>query len=783
MIGRWVSLGPTLITYDLGATGRITTLAIDETDSSTIYAAARPQGGALRAGRGDGGPGVWRTTNGGSTWRPIGDGLPSYKVPAIALVPGQSSPLYVATLGRNDRGGGLYRTDDEGGTWDVVSDDEGLRGRQLLIDPTDSARMFMANDEAVLRSIDGGQTWSELPVVQGSTDVAITDLAIDRATPSRLYAGVRHETSDSVAGVYASRDGGDTWNRLMGCSSGRLPNETANRNIRLAVSRGRVYVSFKLKTQDEAEWVLYRTTGVGCTISGRAEQEWERGWSVGGDAANTIWSYLYAHPADPDIVYATGTSFRRSTDAGETFSISEGPHVDHHAFAVDPSDGDIVYTGCDGGVYQSNDRGASNSWTFIGEGMTNTELYDIGHAATDARLVLGGTQDNGTILIRETGTVWDHIRGGDGATVDVDPTDAGVLYSMGQYADSIERQENGGGWEDLTAGLPSGSVCFNLHYHVHPTVPTTLLASCSSLWRTTTTQPPGDWQMIFPVAGSPMPSGNVVRSAVDGRSNTYYAATDAGELFAGADGNGWQQVFSVEDDCAGSTTRIADVEVDIDDPAVVYVTTRATDACRVVRLDRPDPDDLAMTAQDITFDLPADVIVTALAVDRLNSGTIYVGSSDRGVYRGRPVGAAGSWSWDPYSNGLPPAVAITELLVHPTTGVLRAATFGRGAFQVDTDDPIGSVVAIEGRVTFLRVHDSGGFGPSTDHLDGEVVVRLDAAPEKAFGFELRSDSDEGPHAGMLDVLRSAMIARHRVRIEYVRSGPRIGRAFRVMRVG
>jgi hypothetical protein len=548
------------------------------------------------------------------------------------------------------------------------------------------------------------------------------------------------------------------------------------RAIRVAVSGGRVYASFK----SPEEFAVYRTTGFGCSVGGQLESGWERGWRVGSDLAPVLWSFLYAHPGNRDIVYATGTDFWRSTNGGRDFSVMTGPHVDHHAFAVDPSNGDVVYTGCDGGIYRSDNRGAGGSWSFVGAGMTNTEFYDIGQAPTDARLVLGGTQDNGTIRIQPSGTVWDEIRGGDGATVDVDPTNAGVLYSMGQFASSIARRA-ASGWEGLAAGLPVGSECFNLHYHVHPRIPATLLASCKGkLWRTLTNQPPGDWRVIFPVTGSPTPAGGVVRSAVDGRSNTYYAATDAGELWAGVDGSGWQRVFNLTTDCGAPATGIVDVEVDVDDPAVVYLATNARGTCRVVRLRRPNPGALPMTAQDITFDLPADVLPFTLAIDRMNPGTIYVGTTDRAIYRGRLVTGTPTWRWDRYSDGLPLATCVVELLVHPVAGVLRAGTCGRGAFEVDTDHPVGSILAIEGVPTFLRVHDVGsGFGPPADFIDGEVVVQVDSAPGRSFGFQLRADQNEAARKGMLDTLRTAFNAHRRVRLDYRRTGIKNGVLIRV----
>jgi hypothetical protein len=190
-----------------------------------------------------------------------------------------------------------------------------------------------------------------------------------------------------------------------------------------------------------------------------------------------------------------------------------------------------------------------------------------------------------------------------------------------------------------------------------------------------------------------------------------------------------------------------------------------------------------MSNEDITTDLPTGIRVSALAVDRMNLGTIYVGTWNRAVYRGRLSAGSGAWRWDRYSDGLPFATAVVDLLAHPTTGVLRAGTCGRGAFEVNTDYPLGSVLAIEGIPIFLRVHDAGGFGPPSDRIDGEVVVRLNTAPRKAFGFQLRTNADEKDHAGMLALLRSAFARNRRVRIEYVRTGLRNGRAFRVAIIG
>jgi len=178
-------------------------------------------------------------------------------------------------------------------------------------------------------------------------------------------------------------------------------------------------------------------------------------------------------------------------------------------------------------------------------------------------------------------------------------------------------------------------------------------------------------------------------------------------------------------------------------------------------------------------DLPTGLKVKTVAVDSMRPFTIYVGT-DMGVYRGRSTNNGATWSWTPYNNGLPSAVDIRDLEVHSTTGVMRAATFGRGAYEVNTDFPIGSLLAAQGKLTLLRTHDvETKYGPPTDQIDVEVVIWLDSQPGKAFGFQLRNDRNEAAHRGMLDLLRDAFNQDRFVRIDYVREGLRNGRIVRV----
>jgi hypothetical protein len=423
-----------------------------------------------------------------------------------------------------------------------------------------------------------------------------------------------------------------------------------------------------------------------------------------------VFFVLGVDPRDPDRVFLGGpllfisqiglTPFTRVPQV-ENDRVPASGHGDYWELMFDPLDSLVVYAGSDGGVFRSSNRGLTGSWSFIGTGITNAEMYGLAQAATQPGLLLAATQDNGNILF--TGSpVWDHIphsqtQGGDGAAVAIDPTDASILYAMGQLQDSLVQSTDGGGtFVNFSSGLPAspkpgvpGTVCaaFNSTFHlqVHPSVPTTLLASCVSLWRTTTNVAPGIWTSIF----APTGAGNVVRSAIDGAIDVYYVGTSAGRVFAGpSDGSAWPQVLTHP-----NAQSVSDIEVDPAHPDAIYVSfappfdvdrpcAATAGQSRIYRLNRLSPvPNLTFSATDITGNLQASQLcVNALAIDPHIPRTIYA-ATNRGVYQGRSNATGGPWVWAPYNKGLPLA-DVRDLTVHPVTHVIDAATYGRSAFEV-----------------------------------------------------------------------------------------------------
>src|SRR4051812_4332078 len=450
--GLWTLIGPTHINDGgLGSIGRIHSIAVHPTTPSTLYV---------------GGPGcgIWKTTDGGGSWTPVGDSLPTLALAALAVDPSTPSRVFAVLAGA-----GVFRSDDSAGSWTKISDDIGTPAGAgvLIIDPRTPSRLYLtAASNGVFRSTDSGAVWTRV-----KTGVA-NDLIMDPSNPATLYAGMQ---SDGVYKTTTGGEGGDSaWTKLAG-----LPGSGFAR-VTLALCRAvpnTIYAGLS-----GSPFRLFRATD-GTTFSLRFT------------AASSIYNpWLGVDPADPSIVYILSANFRRSTDGGATVAVTSGDLHECQKIALDPIAPGLFYLGRDNGLFRSPDRGAT--FTQIGSGISNVEFYHGAQAATDPKLKIGGTQDNGTIKSDGASTVWTEFQGGDGATVDIDPTNAQIFYAMGQYASSITRSTNGGGSvSPFAAGLPSGAVCFNLHFQVHPTTPAILLASCTSLWRITSST--GTWTPIF----------------------------------------------------------------------------------------------------------------------------------------------------------------------------------------------------------------------------------------------------------------------------------------------
>jgi photosystem II stability/assembly factor-like uncharacterized protein len=724
-VGEWVEIGPSRI--GRAATGVLFSIAIEAADPNVIYVASPFSG-------------VWKTEDAGASWRVVGDSLPvELAVAAVATDPSTPGRVY-ALLQANQ----LYRSDDGASNWVLAG--PGAAGTtpavtDLIVDPTRPEVLHMRATGVCWRSSDGGQSWQETKLGNA------TSLALDSTQPDVLYVGIPGD------GVYRTLDGG-------------VSGDAGWTNLTPGLSMMNVYDVKVALTSADAQTIYARFQK---HLEADVYRSVDGGASWGLQSSPAIYTALIAaDDADAATVYVAGVDFYRSDDGGVNWVMKPGAHVDHHELVSDPTDPATIYTACDGGIYRSSNRG--DAWQFVGDGLANVLFYDLAVSATQPEITIGGTQDNGTILYDGTSTVWRGILGGDGATVAIDPTDGNVMYAMNQGPSSIAQSTNGGGsFHNIGDGLPTGAVCFNLHFQVHPTSINILLASCGSLWWTQ--QPGAPWTELFTPPDSP--NDNVLRAAVDPSTDIYYAATARGRLYAAVGGADWQLAFSHP-----SGAGFSDLIIDPDDTTLIYAAFNMFGDGRVYRLRRVAPPPQPLQATDISAGLPFVNSVRTIAVDAMAPFTIYAGTT-LGVYRARSQTAYDQPVWDSYSNGMP-AADVRALRVHPTTGVMRAATFGRSAYEVDTGYPIGSLIETVGCITFLRAHEVGsGYGRPPNFLDCEVIVVLAEEPYRAFGFKLRADPEQPARREMLDLLRSAFIAERPVRLDYVKTGPRVGEIIRV----
>ncbi|HSE31749.1 MAG TPA: hypothetical protein VLA93_09230 [Pyrinomonadaceae bacterium] len=350
------------------------------------------------------GGGVWKTINAGRTWTPIFDSQPIASIGALAVAPSDSKIIYVGTGEADMRdsisfGNGVYKSIDEGKTWKHVGLDNTRQIGRVLVDPAKPDTVFVAAlghvygpgaDRGVYRSRDGGATWQK--VLFKDNDVGAIDLAFDPTNAQIIYAAMWNvrrppwfiyaPANGPGGGIFKSIDGGTTWKQL---TTG-LPVDGLGR-IGLAVvptNRNRVYAIV-----DAKEGGLYSSNDAGATWTKMSGDQrlWGRGW---------YFNKVTADPKNPDTVYVQNTSIYRSTDGGLKWTAIKGAPGgdDYHQMWINPNDPKRMIVASDQGSIVTVDGAITwSSWY----NQSTAQLY---HVAADYRFpywVTGAQQDSGAV--------------------------------------------------------------------------------------------------------------------------------------------------------------------------------------------------------------------------------------------------------------------------------------------------------------------------------------------------------------------------------------------------
>ncbi|MDC7995933.1 T9SS type A sorting domain-containing protein [Altibacter sp. HG106] len=672
----WEFTGPT----NIG--GRITDIEIPSNNPDTYYVGAASGG-------------IFKTTDGGSSWTPIFDDQEMLSIGDITISEANNDIVWVGTGEVNAGGGslaydgdGVYQSIDGGLTWQPKGlPDIGSVGK-ILIDPNDGNTVFVGamgplfrddDNRGVYRTTDGGTTWEQVLFISDVTGVI--DMAMHPTHGDILYAAtwerIRRpefrQYGGATSGIYRSLNGGDSWTELTtGLPS--APTDKGRISIVIAPSNPDVLYARYANASGSIEGVYRSSDGGDSWTEVNSSQLTNVGfhWWFRG---------IYVDPTDEDVLYNVDFVVEKSTDGGNNWTASfPGVHVDQHAMAFHPNNSDIVLLGNDGGFYKSLNGGAS--WT-KDETLPITQFYRFHVDAQNSDKRYGGAQDNSTMRT-SSGALgdWNIITGGDGFQPLVDPTDTNVIYALSQYGGLVKSTNNGASFNLVLNGIDGADrnnwdtpICFD------PDNSQTLYFGTNRLYRTTNAA--NNWTVISPDLTNGPGGGNLTFgtlttidvSTLD--SNRIYTGADDGTVFTTPDGGTtWTDIS------AGLPDRwVTKVLADRVDANTVYVTLSGyrfgEDNGHVYK-----STDAGATWTNIGTSLP-DIPVNDIVKDRFDNLII---ATDVGVFGSQDEGT----NWQVLGANIP-SVVVNDMHIDEANDQLYIATYGRSSYRLDLSSDIFSV--------------------------------------------------------------------------------------------
>ncbi|HEX8236070.1 MAG TPA: choice-of-anchor D domain-containing protein [Abditibacteriaceae bacterium] len=712
----WAPIGPSPISQGGSpVNGLVSAIAVSPSNSNIIYI-------GTAAG------GVWRSDDGGAAWIPIFDRQLSLGIGepgALAIDPNNTNVVYVGTSERVGKHlqAGLFRSNDGGASWVRLGSGYpvGNTGNALqlinqwinviIVDPANSNILYLASSTGCFQSTDGGLNWTQGVNSGGDT----RSLVLDTSTPlgSRiLYAGINGR------GVFRSNDGGQNWTQIL---SGATP-AVATAVGAAPAGFNKTIVAIAPPTAPpntggvQVLYVALEGTGgapdpVGVFLSTDQGATWTQRAATS-MPAGTQGGYSFHMAVDPgspgdganDIIYFGAVGHARSNDSGNTFTGLTGLHADNHtwAFFSQPSPNpSIVFCGNDGGLYRSTDGGAT--WTPLNSGGLQTGLFynlDMRPDATGT-VNLGALQDNQIeTTAGAAGLGWIGTQGGDGWDVVYDGTIAGQVYcSSGFWSPApctrIWRSTDDGATfptEITPWGTTSDAGCYLAPIATDPSAAGIVYVSGSqNLWQSR--DGGGTWRILSPFAST----GNVDVASTNGNNvaigvgNQVFVSTNA---LAATVGPPTGVTFT--DITRNLPPRnVARVAFDPNDPTMIYAVLGALNGGPgdIGHVFRTSIGATAWTDISPNLDLPFN----AIALDGSDNPTTIYAGTDFGVIRSVDGGA----SWSVLDDIHFPRVPVFDLVLR--NGMLRAATYGRGAFAFVRPQGPSIAVSLEHDLAFGTV--------------------------------------------------------------------------------
>ena len=681
----------------------------------TMYAATRTGG-------------LWKTVNGGTTWRAVSDSVDVAAVGAVALSPSDPQQVWMGT-GANDlarssyAGKGIFKSTDGGETWEFAGLGDSHHIARIVVHPTDPdtvwvaamGHLFSRNEErGVFRTRDGGDTWDKVLYVDDGTGAV--DLAIDRDAPGTLFAAMyeKHRSDWRLilggpgTAVYRTDDGGDDWRRLDGLPDGDIgrigldynqANDVLHAIVENVNPRPEGWPArtdaCSPQRQIEADVIgneVYRSTDHGQTWS----KTHRDGVDVAGSKAPYSFNQIITNPTDPDHILVNSDTMYESRDGGATWTCDFFGSVfgDFRTMWWDEQDPARIVIGSDGGVNISYDGGATADYSV---NIPIGEVYAVGVDMDDPYNVYAGLQDHdswkgpsnsrgGRITLEN----WTTVGTGDGMYNQIDPTDSRWVYNSWQTGGQRRFDQETGRATSIQPTRDEGAP--RLRYNwvtplvLSPHNPQIIYTGAQVLFRSLNRG--DDWREISPDLTSNdercgLNSGYVPFCTITSISES---PLEPGMIWAGTDDGR----VHLTRDSGGSWTDVTDNIVDAGGPADRYVSrvfasphnpAAALVAKNGFRNDDFRPflyrtKDYGATWESLSDGLPDAPINVALQ-DAVNPRLLIVGN-DLGVW----VSIDHANSWHQLRGNLP-TVPVHDLTVHPREADLVVGTYGRAVWLGD----------------------------------------------------------------------------------------------------
>jgi hypothetical protein len=671
------------------------------------------------------GGGVWESLDQGQNWRTTTDILKSLRLREVLVHPNNANLVLVATGWAGAPGGGgleagggvgVYRSSDAGATWCQIGPawpigtshvNSTLTVGRLAIDtsktPAEPVRVWAPTNR--------GLWWSDNAANPSTTCGAVTwtyvsDLESTGGTPfyvfqtfispwnnqgfNTIYATVAEgDYANSNKGWWKSTDRGDTWTKIN--------NGLPSANV-LGVDRASIALNVPQEGYPPGTDIIYAMTYGGQVTCGvpitkvllyrtvNSGGLWQRVPNIGD--CDPFSRSVQVDPKNSNRIAAGGVGLYRSLDGGATWDdISSPLHVDHNALLFDPDDTNVFYSGNDGGLWRTNNFAQQPKpvWTNLNGNLHTAEFYRAVIDNLNYGITYGGTQDNGSIKGATQLPWYGSLGGGDSFNAPmIDPSDSNNVYMLdGQ----VYRWNNAGFHADrfeVANGLPTYPVGDTLT--IDPSSPSTLLVYLENQKVYRTTNQGSSWASITS-ATIPGVEKLAVLPAPSAPSDRILAGT-CGSVWRTLNASDWSEISSLEGCVSSFAVHESEACRNDVSQCTIYATARFNGNVYYSSDGGLSWTEISGSGGACTVNpsscLPDGIPATKIVIspgdpDPAHPNTVYV-SMAQGVYLGASD-TVGNWEWFTFTSGMPPVAEVNDLAVHKGSGIMRAFTYGRGAWE------------------------------------------------------------------------------------------------------